>query len=141
MDPTCTCYALRKLARTVTRLYDQHLAAAGIKATQFALLRHVQHEALPMSHLATLMGMERTTLTRNLRPLTEAGWVVQAAGNDARVRVITITPQGQAKIREAKVAWRSAQTALEQALGDTATQALHADIGFAMARLAPLLQQ
>jgi DNA-binding MarR family transcriptional regulator len=141
MDPTCTCYALRKLARTVTRLYDQHLAAVGIKATQFALLRHVQHEALPITHLATLMGMERTTLTRNLRPLADAGWVAQAAGKDARVRVITITPEGQAKIREAKAAWRTAQAELEQALGDEGTKSLHAEIGFAMARIAPLLQQ
>lgn len=140
MDPTCTCYALRKLARTVTRLYDQHLAAVGIKATQFALLRHVRHEALPISQLATLMGMERTTLTRNLRPLQEAGWVTQGAAKDARVRIISITPEGEAKIREAKAAWRSAQSQLEEALGDEATKALHSDIGFAMARIAPLLQ-
>lgn len=140
MDPTCTCYALRKLARTVTRLYDQHLAAAGIKATQFALLRHVQHEALPISHLATLMGMERTTLTRNLRPLQEAGWVTLGAGKDARVRLAAITPAGVAKVREAKAAWRSAQSQLEETLGEQATKALHAEIGYAMARIAPLLQ-
>jgi DNA-binding MarR family transcriptional regulator len=141
MDSTCTCYALRKLARTVTRLYDQHLAAVGIKATQYALLRHVEPEALPITHLATMMGMERTTLTRNLRPLTEAGWVAQAAGKDARVRVITITPEGRSKIREAKAAWRKAQSELEQALGEQDTKALHSHIGYAMARVVPLLQQ
>lgn len=141
MNPTCTCYALRKLTRTVTRLYDQHLSMAGIKATQFGLLRAVESEALPISRLAELIAMERTTLTRNLRPLQEAGWVELGAAKDARLRVVKITPLGRDKIREAKAAWRGAQSALEQALGDDATRALHADIGLAMARIAPLLEQ
>lgn len=141
MDTPCTCFALRRLTRTVSRLYDQHLATAGIKATQFALLRAVQHEALPITQLAELLGMERTTLTRNLRPLQDAGLLEQSAGKDARQRLVSITAEGRDKVREAKAAWRKAQSTLQQALGDGATRALHEDIALAMARISPLLTE
>jgi len=141
MDTPCTCFALRRLTRTVSRLYDQHLAATGIKATQFALLRAVQHEARPITQLADLLGLERTTLTRNLRPLQDAGLLVQSAGRDARQRLVAITPEGKDKVREAKAAWRKAQSAVQQALGDGPTRALHEDIALAMARISPLLTE
>ena len=83
----CTCFALRKLTRTVTRIYDQHLAEAGIKTTQFSLLRWIAHEPVPIAVLAARMNTERTTLSRNLNPLIDAGWIVFKAGIDQRVQV------------------------------------------------------
>src|SRR5512141_1390313 len=94
----CTCFALRKVTRTVTRLYDQHLAAAGLKTTQFSLLRWIGH-----APLAARTNMERTTLTRNLKPLIDAGWVVLKPGADARQRIVTITPAGR-RVADAAVA-------------------------------------
>lgn len=135
----CTCFELRKLARTVSRLYDQHLAQAGLKTTQYSLLMHVRHEALPVTRLAGLLGMERTTLTRNLKPLLEAGWVTLQPGADPRQRIVTITGAGRETARTGRVAWRKAQDAVDRALGADAVQALHAQVDQVQQRLAPLL--
>jgi DNA-binding MarR family transcriptional regulator len=135
----CSCFELRKLSRTVTRLYDQHMAVTGMTATQYALLMHVRHQALPITQLATQFGAERTTLTRNLKPLLEQGWVVLATGEDTRQRIVSISEAGRTQLRAARAVWRRAQQALEQALGATAVQALHAQIEHAHARLLPLL--
>jgi len=136
----CTCFALRKLTRTVTRLYDHELARAGIKTTQFSLLKWIAHRPLPIAVLAARMNTERTTLTRNLRPLIDAGWVELRAGTDARQRIATITPGGRRTIATAERAWRGAQDRLESALGLDAVRDLHARLDTALATLNPLLE-
>jgi DNA-binding MarR family transcriptional regulator len=138
--PGCTCFSLRKLTRTVSRLYDQHLAAVGLKTTQYSLLKSIANEAMPVTELAARLSIERTTLTRNLKPLIDAGWVVLNAGADSRQRIVTITPQGRDAIKDATQAWRSAQDVLEQTLGMPAVRALHAQIDAALVQLTPLLE-
>ena len=137
----CTCAALRKLTRTVTRLYDAHLADAGLKTTQYSLLRTIAHETLPMAELARRLATERTTVTRNLKPLVDAGWVRLDAGADARQRIVAITPSGRDAIAAARAAWRRAQTALEDALGLDAVEALHAQAEAALVTLIPLVER
>src|SRR4051794_35303552 len=102
----CTCFALRKASRTVSRIYDLHLAMAGLKTTQYSLLKNIAHGALPIAELAARLGAERTTMTRNLKPLIDVGWVVLNPGTDSRQRIATITDAGRDKIAEAKAAWR-----------------------------------
>lgn len=133
----CTCFALRKLARSVSRLYDRHLAAAGLKTTQYSLLKCVMHEALPMARLAALLGAERTTLTRNLKPLQDAGWVAVQVGPDPRQRIVAITAAGRAKAAAARPAWRAAQHELECTLGRDALRALQRELDGAALRLTP----
>ena len=137
----CTCFTLRKVARIASRLYDQHLAEVDLKTTQYSLLTCVLHEALPVARLALLVGIERTTATRNLKPLIEAGWVELATGADSRQRIVTITVAGRAKAQSARQAWRRAQSELEQALGEDALRALHQGLDFALLRLTPLLDE
>ena len=97
-DPllSCTCFKLRKATRALSRVYDQHLAQAGLKTTQYSVLVNAGRGALPLVELADKLGLERTTLTRNLKPLIEAGWIVLAPGADARQRIVTITAAGRA---------------------------------------------
>ena len=135
----CTCFALRKLNRTVSRLYDKHMAEAGLKTTQYSLLKWISAAPLPIAELAARMNTERTTLTRNLKPLIDAGWVVLKPGSDSRQRIATITPKGARTIAAARDAWRAAQLELEQALGKDAVHALHLHIDTALTRLTPLL--
>lgn len=136
----CTFFQLRKLTRTVSRLYDRHLAAAGLKTTQFSVLVHVSVQALPMMQLAALLGAERTTLTRNLKPLTEAGWLTVAPGSDPRQRIVTITEAGRAKVRHARHAWQAAQDDMASLLGAEALRALHGDLAAAQSKLDRLEQ-
>ena len=135
----CTCFALRKLTRTVTRLYDHELARAGIKTTQFSLLKWIAHRPMPIAELAARTNTERTTLTRNLRPLVDAGWVRVRPGADARQRIATITPDGRRTIAAADHAWRTAQDRLEAALGLPAVRDLHERLDRALVTLNPLL--
>ncbi len=136
----CTCFKLRKLTRAMSRLYDQHMAAVGLKTTQYSVLANVARAALPVAELADLLGMERTTLTRNLKPLLDAGWVVLKPGADSRQRIVTITAAGRKKVARAYDAWLGAQLAFEQLVGREAVRALHGQLETTLTQLTPLLE-
>jgi DNA-binding MarR family transcriptional regulator len=137
----CTCFALRKVTRTVSRLYDHHMACVGLKTTQYSLLKNVAREAMPVAELAARLATERTTITRNLKPLIEARWVELKAAVDGRQRIVTITPAGRDKVRQARQAWRTAQNQVEKTLGMEAVRALHAQLDTVMTQLSPLLEE
>jgi DNA-binding MarR family transcriptional regulator len=138
---SCTCSSLRKLTRTVTRLYDQHLADAGLKTTQYSLLKNIDLEPLPIAELAERLSMERTTMTRNLKPLIDAGWVELKAGSDSRQRIPIITKAGRDRIKLAKQAWKRAQIELQKTMGEQAVRDLHAHLDTALLRLTPLIEE
>jgi DNA-binding MarR family transcriptional regulator len=122
----CTNFKLRQLLRSVARLYDAELAQAGLKGSQFSLLSHVlQLGPIAPTLLAERMGMDASTLSRNLRPLIDKGWVLQGPGANARSRSITITPEGVDKHAEAKRHWKRAQLALNARLGNARVTELH----------------
>jgi DNA-binding MarR family transcriptional regulator len=140
-DIGCTCFRLRKLTRAVSRLYDQHMATVGLKTTQYSLLKNIARQSRPVSELAELLATERTTLTRNLKPLIDAKWVALKPGVDSRQRIVTITSAGQAKIDAARSAWRLAQTELEDTLGIDAVRALTAMLDSTLVGITPLLKE
>ena len=122
----CTCDRLRKLARRLTQRYDAFLAPTGLRLTQFSLLAHLMRGGpATMSALAELLEMDRTTLTRNLKPLADAGLVALDAGRDARERVVTISDRGRTIWRAAREDWRRAQDEVNQVLGVEQVIALH----------------
>jgi DNA-binding MarR family transcriptional regulator len=123
----CTCFHVRKLARRVTQFYDRALASCGLRVTQYSLLSQLAaHGSLPMKVLADLLDMDRTTLTRNLKPLIDAKLVALArSAADARVRTVVLTAAGRARRAAAHRIWRRAQNAVDLALGDARVTALH----------------
>jgi DNA-binding MarR family transcriptional regulator len=145
MDPEislgCTCFKLRKTTRAMSRLYDHHLASAGLKTTQYSMLAKVLREALPVAELAERMGADRTTCTRNLKPLVEAGWIAIVPGVDGRQRIATITESGREKVAAAKMAWHRAQLELEALMGRDAVRALHEQLDSTMTQITPLLEK
>lgn len=123
----CTNLKLRQLSRAVTRHYDAYVAATGLKNTQYSLLSHVVLLGpIRPTDLAQRMRLDASTLTRNLQPLIHQGWVVQGPGDDARSRLVEATEAGRAKRTEAQRAWKQAQLALNQRLGEARVVALHA---------------
>jgi len=123
----CTNLRLRRLSRLVSRHYDAHVAASGLKTTQYSLLSHVLHLGpLRPVDLARAMNVEASTLTRNLKPMVAAGWLTQGDGPDARSRLIAVTDAGRAKRAEAQAHWRAAQLGLNDLLGVERVLALHA---------------
>lgn len=132
----CTNFKLRQLLRGVSRLYDAELARAGLKGTQYSLLSHlVGLGPMAPGELARQMGMDASTLTRNVQLLMAQGWVDQGPGNDTRSRRLTITASGVAKQAEAKRHWKRAQLALNDKLGAAQVAALHGLIDGALAQL------
>ncbi|MFC5519635.1 MarR family winged helix-turn-helix transcriptional regulator [Polaromonas jejuensis] len=122
----CTNFRLRQLMRRVAHHYDVEMAKAGLKTTQYSLLSYVlKLGPLRPGELAQGMKVSASTLTRNLKPLVDAGWLELAAGTDARSRMVAITPAGRAKREEARQRWKVAQESLNQLLGDGRVLALH----------------
>ena len=135
----CTNFKLRQLMRRVAQHYDLEMAGAGLKTTQYSLLSHVlQLGPLRPGELALSMKMGASTLTRNLKPLVDAGWLALAAGSDARSRTVTITPAGRAKREMALGHWKVAQESLNQRLGAGRVLALHGLINESLELLLPV---
>ena len=117
----CTCSKLRRLTRRVTAVYDRELAAAGLRLTQFSLLATLQREVedgTVLTDLADRMDMDPSTLTRNLKPLIQHGWVeVASAAHDGRMRCARITAKGKRALQLSAPHWSRAQAAINQTLG------------------------
>lgn len=110
----CKCSALRRASRAVTQHYEAAFRGTGLRATQFTVLAALaQTGPLPLSALAAMLGLERTSLTRNLRPLEKKGLVASAANEDHRVRLIEITPAGERTALAALSAWQLAQATVD----------------------------
>lgn len=132
----CTNLKLRELTRQVTRLYDAHLGACGLKTTQYSLLASIDRLGpLQPGDLARALSMDPSTLTRNLRPLAQAGWVEVDAGADGRSRLVRITARGRRLRARARGHWQRAQQELTRTLGVARVAALHALIDEAQGRL------
>lgn len=135
----CTNFKLRKLMRRVAQHYDNEMSKIGLKTTQYSLLSHVlKLGPIRPGELAQAMAMDASTLTRNMKPLVDAGWIEVAAGSDGRSRSVTITDAGRDKRHEAQRRWKAAQDGLNQLLGMDQVIALHALIDNSLELLSPL---
>jgi DNA-binding MarR family transcriptional regulator len=115
----CICTHLRRAARGVSRHYDEALEGFGINVAQFSLLRHLRRLDQPsISTLAEAMGLDRSTLGRNLKVLEAEGLVALAEGQDLRNRLVLLTEQGEARLQAAQPAWEQAQEKLITTLGE-----------------------
>jgi len=115
----CLCLHTRRAARLVTQFYDDALRPSGLHITQFLLLATIR-EAEPIAHqpLADILGMDRTTLTRNLALLGRDGLAVIARGrDDKRENLIRLTPAGRRAVERAMPHWQHAQGQILDRLG------------------------
>ena len=108
----CACTAARRRSRELSRFYDKRMRGSGVRISQFTLMATlIQTGPMAATRLADFLGLERTTLTRNLRPLLRDGLVIVEDDADRRVRKIAITPKGEEAARRAFPSWRKAQDA------------------------------
>ncbi|MCY1182777.1 homoprotocatechuate degradation operon regulator, HpaR [compost metagenome] len=116
----CLCTKLRRAARGVTRIYDDALQEIGLTTAQFSLLRHLARLDQPsISCLAQAMGLDRSTLGRNLRPLQAEGLVsLGDDGADQRNRIVVLTAAGRQRLQQGEHAWHSAQQQVADRLGE-----------------------
>jgi DNA-binding MarR family transcriptional regulator len=129
ISTTCVCFHLRRSARVVTQLYDHTLAPSGLRATQYTLLTVVRRTGgLPFSSLAEVLGMDRTTLTRNLGPLERDGLVKIETGADRRVRLVKLTRLGERKHEAAEPLWAQAHSRVINGIGEKTWKTLRQDL-------------
>src|SRR6266567_775437 len=114
---TCACSALRRASRAVTLHYEKYFRGSGLRATQFTILTTLaQTGPLSISELSEQLGLDRTTLSRNLRLIEEEGWIAALAHDDQRVRKMALTPKGMRKASVALAFWRRADASVEPIL-------------------------
>jgi DNA-binding MarR family transcriptional regulator len=124
----CTCFRLRRASRRMTQVYDHELAPVGLSLNQYSILRRSERGPRVLGELADELGMDRTTLTRNLSPLVEAGLVEAVRGHDARQRMVAVTASGRDRLAAARPRWRRAQAAIDTMLGEAGVARLHRDL-------------
>ena len=115
----CNCLAVRQAARYVTQLYDRHLAASGLRTSQYGILARLKRRG-PMSinELAAELVIDRTTLGRNVRPLERDGLIAVTPGpTDRRVKELRLTAAGDQLFQETRQAWVEAQRSFETGFG------------------------
>jgi len=114
----CACANLRQATRAITQFYEEALKPTGLRATQFTLLTAIATcEVVSMTRLADVLIMDRTTLTRNLKPLKKEGLIETVLGEDRRKRLVSLTPKGEAALENALPLWEVAQTRVVEVLG------------------------
>jgi Transcriptional regulators len=123
----------------VTQIYGRHLAPTGLKISQFSLLGFVTAEGpVSIGRLSDLLTTDRTTLTRNLRPLLAAGLIERATSGDKRRHELVATATGRALLKRALPLWAAAEHEVRAAMGAKLTADLHGAIDRSMEKLAAL---
>ena len=135
----CTCFRIRGAARRVTQIYSKHMAPTGLKISQFSLLGFVTAEGpVSIGRLSDLLSTDRTTLTRNLRPLLANGVIERAEAGDKRRHELVATLAGRALFKCALPLWAAAEQEVRAAMGTKLTADLHGALDRSMEKLAAL---
>jgi DNA-binding MarR family transcriptional regulator len=127
---SCNCFASRKAARLITKLYEDHLAPAGVTSSQFALLSHVDEVGqASIRELVDALAMERTSIVRALQPLERDGLALQAPDReDARRNVVRLTDAGRKRLQQAIPLWQAAQAEFERRFGSALAQQMRESV-------------
>jgi len=125
----CVCYNTRHTARILTRAYDDALRPFGLRGPQFSLLAALSGlDEISITEFAAATGMDRSTMSRNLRLLEDQGLVALSAERRWRMKTVTITAAGRQKLEKALPAWREMQARIIGAVGENAWNDLRAGL-------------
>ncbi len=126
----CACEALRRAARLITQRYDHAIAPSGIKVTQLPILVALgAHGPVPLTPLAEVLALERTTLTRNLKVLEERGFAtLRPDESDARVRLAAITDEGAQALSQALALWKDVHGAVLEQFSEARLHELYGEL-------------
>ena len=125
----CVCFNLRRVTRAVTQFFDAEMRRHGIRPTQGTILLALNaKESWTMAELSDCLGLERTSLVRNLQPLQRDGLVTADGGGRGRRVELAITAKGRKQVEKFMPAWKSAQSTAVQVLGEKRWSALLADL-------------
>ena len=109
-DTVCICTSLRRAALATSEFYDNALRPSGLKVTMYRLLKRASEAGRPnISELSRIVGLDRSTLGRNLRVLERQNLIRFEGARDERARVVVLTPEGEVALAKARPLWAGAQ--------------------------------
>ncbi len=112
----CYCTNLRRSAGMITNFYDARLKQYGISAAQYCLLDNLQRlGSANITHWAQAVGLDRSTMIRNIRPLEKSSLIERVDGNG---KTYALSEKGKAVLKAASAAWEKAQREIESLLGE-----------------------
>lgn len=126
----CLCLATQRAARALARRFDEAFRHLGITSGQFSLLMSLNRpEPPPLSAVASLLAMDRTTLTANLKPLERRGLIqVERSPKDRRRRLLKLTEDGKALLARAAPIWKSEHDKIDAEISTTSDADLRATL-------------
>ncbi len=128
-DHPCVCFNLRKASRIITQIYDAALRPLGCRATQITILLAIQKmQPISVSDLAEAISTDRTTLTRNLRPLERKGLISIHCGKDKRQKEVVLNLEGHRTLDKALPVWEKIQIKVAKAVGKNRLDQLLKDL-------------
>lgn len=132
----CACFTVRRISRAITQFFDSEVRRLGIRPTQTPILGALQaKDGWGMAELSEWLGMERTTLLRNLRPLQRDGLVRANGGGRGGHVELEITKKGRKALAKMLPAWRSAQDKVVAILGKERWSSIIGDLEEVTAKL------
>ncbi len=121
----CLAVRVRMLGRAVTAVYERALASRELSVAQMNILVFVGKQGpCPPAVVGQMLQMERSTVSRNLRPMLERGWLAAETHDAGHLREVRLTARGRKELEAALPAWREAQAEAEKLLGAGGTQAV-----------------
>ena len=126
----CLCLHTHRAARSLARRFDEAFRPLGITHGQFSLLMAVNRPESPtMGEVASLLAVDRTTLTASLKPLERDGLIaISADAQDRRTRRVALTRQGESVLEKAAPIWCDTHRAIETDRGGVDFDALRAGL-------------
>ncbi len=118
MGRTCVCFNMRKATRFITQFYDRSLRSTGLRVTQLTLMTAIRVLGpTSFKRLSEAVGMDQTTLSRNVSLLEKKGLVELEPGEDHRARKISLTRLGHEALKQAYPLWKAAQAEMVSKIG------------------------
>ena len=118
MDQRCACTTVAKAHRALCRFYEHEMLGSGMTITQFAIGRALQRNGpTALSTLSAELVMDRTSLYRTIRPMTDKRWVLIDDTPPGRAKLASLTAGGAGALEAAEPSWARAQRAAVAAIG------------------------
>lgn len=115
---SCFCITLNRAATALTDFYNQSLAELGITVKQYSLLSKLHSLGIcSTSELAQAVGLDRSTLVRNLKVLRQRGWIEDSAPEASRAHAYALTEEGIEVREKAKACWERLQQQVVEKVG------------------------
>lgn len=123
---SCYCLRTRKAASSIKDFYDRILAASNVTVRQYSLLLNISNlQVCSVRELSDVTGLERSTLTRGLKPLFLGGYIIDAKDRHCRDSRLQLTEKGQETLAQAAALWRKAQDEVAVRFGVDGMQKLN----------------